>query len=148
MAKGNFVPTKLSKWNRFYRGIHKAKLKSVSKNIRDSLITDVDISPDSFRFLNTILLDNGDLEARDADVARRILAPVVHDDKCLDDVIKNGETYTRIIVGAGDDAGELKDAVKQKATAPNAGSSLIRFASRIGIGGLPELSDEQSEVDR
>jgi hypothetical protein len=147
VARSEFAPRHLNRWVLFYERTHKSKLKATAKNIRDALVTDTDITLDAFVFLKELLLNDADLKGKAADVTRRILAPVIHDDRCLDFIVQNEKAFVPIIRKAADDAADLKDEVRRKTQDQNVSVSLIRFAEKIGLQDLPEASAGETESE-
>ena len=117
----------------FYNKIHKAKLKATAKNIRDLFISEITITPNKFLFFSELLLRHGALNEKSADVARKILAPVSADNNCLVFILSNAQQFVSIIEGAGDDAADFKDTIRQKLMASQDDTELLRFAEAIGI---------------
>ena len=118
-------------WRVIYRKSDKRRLKPIAKDVRDRLISSVDVTPQKFRTLSEILFEHGDLRSRSADVARRILAPVATDSECLETIVGNKDSI-QIIKSAGDDASTLKDIIRQKSEEASASLELKRFAKTIG----------------
>ena len=133
IVKGEFEMYDEEAWATIYRRTHKSKLKATAKDIRDLFISTVEITPERFVEFSEMLLDHGSLEERSADVARRILAPVVHDEACLDIILENVDKFVVIINSAGDDASNLKDSVEQLVTDPGVSQEWRDFAEAIGI---------------
>lgn len=133
VAKGEFVMGADAGWDVFYERTHKNKLKATAKNIRDLFISETTITADMFITFADILLTHADMKQKSADVARKILAPVVGDERCLAFIVDNDEFFASLVNEAGDDASDFKDIVRQKALTPECSKKVVDFARAIGI---------------
>ena len=132
-AKDEFEMYDEEAWAKIYERTHKSKLKATAKNIRDLFISTGNITPQKFVEFSELLLNHGSLEDRSADVARRILAPVVGTEECLNVMLKDVDKYVFIINSAGDDASNLKDSVEQLVADRDVPEEWRDFAQAIGI---------------
>jgi tRNA A37 threonylcarbamoyladenosine biosynthesis protein TsaE len=120
-------------WNIFYEKTNKNKLKPTAKNIRDLYISEVNVTPPRFIAVSDLLINHSSMEKRSADVTRRILAPVVDDQVCLDIMLKNPEYIAEIVNAAGDDASDFKDKIRQIVSASEHNETLLSFARNLDI---------------
>jgi hypothetical protein len=133
IAKGQIqIKANVSK-NTIIEKINKNKLKPTIKNVRDAFINDINISPDIFRFFANMLIEDGKLEDKPDDVARRILTPVANDNECLKIILNNADYFSNIIVNAADDSSDIKDLIKRKLKTSVNDELLSSFAKRINI---------------
>lgn len=145
-SRGDFSMQPDADWKTIYEKTPKAGLIAAAKNIRDLFLTNTEITPDKFMFLSDLLLNHAALEERSAGVARRILAPVVHNQECLEFIVSNGERFAQIIKQAGDDAVDLKDLIRQELIQSSASEELKHFAGLANIGPSP-VNTTQPEPD-
>ena len=152
VAKGEFTMNADAGWDIIYRKINKNKLKATAKNIRDLFISDMAITPGLFMTFSDMLFKHADLKEKSSDVARKILAPIATDEKCLEFIIENDEYFSSLIDKAGDDAEDFIDIVRQKISEPECGRKLLEFSKAIGIKNVeipetavPEESKEGSD---
>jgi len=147
VAKGEFEMVEDTGWDIFYNRTHKGKLKATAKNIRDLFISETAITVSLFLTFSDLLTNYADLKEKSADVARKILAPVALDKRCLAFIVENGEFFASLVNEAGDDAGDLKDIVRQKILMPECNIRIIDFARTIGIDPVvdPQAGDTASQ---
>jgi len=146
-ARGEFSMDPKAGWDIFYEKTHKNKLKATAKNIRDLFISETSISPNMFIMFSDMLLKHADMKQKSADVARRILAPIVEDESCLAFILENANFFASLINEAGDDASDFKDVVRQKVLLPECSSKLIAFAKAIGIEQVNDSKTRDAEQE-
>ena len=123
----------IAEWETFQMKANQTKLKATAKNIRDTFILAVEITPEKFRFLAHLLMKHGSLKRKSGDVTRRILEPVANDMGCLQIMVRNSSQLVPIINRAGNDASGFKDLIKQKLASSDTSNELRKFAAQIGV---------------
>lgn len=144
-ARGEFELDIDDGWEVIFERTNGNKLKATAKNIRDMFIADTAIDADKFLVLAELLVKHGSLKAQSADVTRKILAPVVSNDKCLTLILENSDFFTEVVNQARDDADDLKDVIRQKISATEVDDALAEFARAIGIESATDVGNKESE---
>ena len=147
VAKGEFTMGTEAGWDVFYKKTHKSKLKATAKNIRDLFISETTITADMFMTFADMLLNHADMKQKSADVVRKILAPVVADERCLSFIVDNDKFFASLVNDARDDASDFKDIVRRKALMPNCSKKVIDFAKAIKIDQASKSKSEEYEQE-
>jgi hypothetical protein len=113
IARSEFVPSDIDKYDAIYDRINKNRLKATLKDIRDMWISEGSVSAQSFLLLHKKLLRHGDLEKRAGDVVRTIIFPIIEYGSCLKEILEHCDQYSSIINKAGHDAEDLKDTLRR-----------------------------------
>lgn len=132
-AKGEVNLGNEDGWDMFYDRANKNKLKPTAKNIRDMFISEINITPKVFKSLSSLLIHDASLEKRSADVARRILTPIVDDPSSLNIILEHSEYFEGILNEAGDDASDFKDKLRQVLSSTKSSEGLLSFAKAIKV---------------
>ncbi len=146
-AKGEFSMEEEEKWDVFYEKTHKGKLKATAKNIRDIYLSEITIDADKFQEFSGMLIELADLKDKSGDVARKILATVVDNENCLTIILNNESFFASLVNGAGDDAGNFKDIIRQKVESPECEKNLTDFAKAIGIEYVDNSKSNEPEQE-
>ncbi len=141
-------------WKLLYHKADKLHLQATLKDIRDSFLRDVDISPEQFIFFETPLRELGGLSEKSGEVVRKILTPLLSDDDCLRLLSENKEFYSSIVEEAGNDSFDFIDGLRSKIEANSSSeveslnSSInTHLTKRIRIVYAKYYSDRQEEEE-
>ena len=146
-ARGEFTMGAEDGWDVFYERTHKSKLKATAKNIRDLFISETAINAELFMKFKDLLLNHADMKQKSADVARKILAPVVADERCLEFIVDEHEFFASLVNEAGDDASDFKDKIRQRVLTPECSNKVIDFARAIGIEQVNDSKTNKPEQE-
>lgn len=117
----------------FLNKADKRKMQATIKTIRDNFCNSPNsITPELFMFFTTIFDFVNKKNSRHGDITRNILHPVISNAKCLNHILENSSGYINTIVKAGEDAEDLKIAIRQLLETSYS-EELFEFASAIGI---------------
>lgn len=147
VAKGEFTMNADAGWAIIYEKTNKNKLKATAKNIRDLFISEIPITPGLFMTFSDMLYNHADLKEKSPDVARKILAPIATEEKCLGFITENDKYFASLINNAGNDAEDFIDIIRQKVMLPESGRKLIDFAKAIGIENIDDSKADEPEQE-
>lgn len=122
-------------------------LKTLFKNVRDQIFSNVSISPEIFNFLANWLFQFGELEDKKESLRMIFPSNVLRNEQSLSILLNNKEKMYLIISKAEDEVKDFKDTIKDILKTNN-DESFIGFANSIGLGKLDEAEkDEDIESD-
>jgi hypothetical protein len=108
-------------------------IKETIKNVRDTFINTIDITVDLFLYFSNMFVELGELKKRSDDVTRRILTPVIDDEKCLLFIISHSNFFSEIVNKAGDDSVKFKETIRRKIQLGPTIENLVDFAIKIKV---------------
>ncbi|HET7119036.1 MAG TPA: P-loop NTPase fold protein [Hanamia sp.] len=126
-ASGHFIDIIINKAD-------KGKLVSTIISLGEDFCNkDPLITPPQFLYFSNNFDFIKKIKNRDGAITRNIINTVITDNGCLEYILENSTTYTKIINNSGNEGEELKEKIRQIMTTHQS-DKLMNFAKSVGIG--------------